>query len=123
MLDNYPIVAFIATADGERARAFYEGVLGLEFVSDDMFALVMRGHGATLRIPKVEEVVVAPYTVLGWEVPDIRAAVAQLAAKGVRFERVPGLEQDTSGVWTAPGGAKVAWFKDSDGHTLSLSGQ
>jgi catechol 2,3-dioxygenase-like lactoylglutathione lyase family enzyme len=121
MLDKHPLVAFIATADGDRARAFYEGALGLEFVSDDMFSLVLRGHGTTLRVAKVREVVVAPYTVLGWEVPDVSAAVEQLSARGVLFERFPGMEQDNTGVWSAPGGSKVAWFKDPDGHTLSLS--
>jgi hypothetical protein len=44
-----------------------------------------------------------------------------LQKKGVRLERFPGLDQDELGVWSAPGGAKVAWFKDPDGNTLSLS--
>ena len=123
MLATYSLVAFIATTNGPGARAFYEGMLGLEFVSDDMFAIALRGKGTSLRITKVEEVVVAPYTVLGWEVPDVSVAVNELAAAGVRFERIPGLEQDANGVWSAPGGTKVAWFKDPDGHTLSLSSQ
>ena len=40
---------------------------------------------------------------------------------GVRFEQYAGMDQDERGVWTAPGGAKVAWFKDPDGNTLSLT--
>ena len=123
MLANYQFVAFIATANGPGARAFYEGILGLKCLSDDPFALVFEGKGASLRITKVQEVVVAPYTVLGWEVPDVSVAVNELAAAGVRFERIPSLEQEANGVWSAPGGTKVAWFKDPDGHTLSLSSQ
>jgi hypothetical protein len=64
----------------------------------------------------------APYTILGWKVPDISAAVQQLTATGVAFERYPFLEQDADGIWSAPeGAAKVAWFKDPDGNVLSLS--
>lgn len=124
MLNNHPLVAFLVTTNAERTRTFYEGALGLEFVSDDMFAIVMRGHGTTLRIAKVSVAVVPPYTSLGWDVPNVAEAVAGLVARGVEFERFPGMQQDASGVWTVPGGAaKVAWFKDPDGHTLSLSGQ
>ncbi len=74
-----------------------------------------------LRIAKVEELAPARHTVLGWRVADIRAAAAALAARGVVFERYDGMAQDDLGVWNAPGGAKVAWFKDPDGNTLSLT--
>ena len=63
----------------------------------------------------------APYTVLGWEVADIAATAQQMAEAGVKFEIFPGLEQDAAGIWTAPGGDKVAWFKDPDGNVLSIS--
>jgi hypothetical protein len=63
---------------------------------------------------------VQPFTVLGWEVADIRATIKSLMDRGVRFLRVDGLDQDEAGVWTAPGGAQVAWFKDPDRNTLSL---
>jgi hypothetical protein len=62
-----------------------------------------------------------PFTQFGWQVTDIHATVAELAAKGVEFLRYGFFEQDEAGVWEAPGGAKVAWFKDPDGNTLSLS--
>src|SRR5262249_4225897 len=115
-------VGFVATADAERARAFYEGVLGLRLLEDTPFALVFdAGGGASLRVTRVEEVVAAPYTVLGWAVPDVEAAVRGLAERGVEFARYDGVEQDPLGIWTAPGGARVAWFKDPDGHTLSVS--
>ncbi|HWG63506.1 MAG TPA: hypothetical protein VG253_17570 [Streptosporangiaceae bacterium] len=47
--------------------------------------------------------------------------IDQLAARGVRFARYEGMGQDERGVWTAPGGAKVAWFLDPDGNNLSLT--
>jgi catechol 2,3-dioxygenase-like lactoylglutathione lyase family enzyme len=101
--------------------AFYGTVLGLPLLEDTPFALVFDAHGTRLRVQKVQQVVVAPYTVLGWRVPDIRAAVQALAAKGVEFRRYPGIDQDELGIWMAPGDTQVAWFRDPDGHTLSLS--
>jgi len=61
------------------------------------------------------------YTVLGWDVADIGAEMKELTERGVKFERYEGLEQDGSGVWTSPSGAKIAWFKDPDGNVLSLT--
>ena len=86
MLDLHPMVAFLATNDSARARAFYEGVLGLEVVSDDAFALVLRGYGTTLRIANVKTVVAPLYTSLGWDVADVEETVSQLAARGVRCQ-------------------------------------
>ena len=74
-----------------------------------------------LRVQKVHELRPARHTVLGWRVPDIRSRIKELTKKGVRFERYDGLGQDESGVWTTPSGAKVAWFKDPDGNTLSIT--
>lgn len=115
------IVAFAATVDPARAKAFYRDTLGLRLVSDDQFALVFRVRGTMLRVTTVPELVTAPYTVLGWEVTNIVAAVKALGRRGVAFQRYPGLPQDDLGIWTAPGHARVAWFKDPDGNTLSLT--
>jgi catechol 2,3-dioxygenase-like lactoylglutathione lyase family enzyme len=115
------IVAFIATRNGDKAKAFYQEKLGLEFVNDDGFALVFNIDGTMLRIARVKEFSPFPFTVLGWEVTAIEKAVADLSQKGVTFEHFPGLSQDEQGIWAAPGGAKVAWFKDPDGNVLSLS--
>jgi catechol 2,3-dioxygenase-like lactoylglutathione lyase family enzyme len=104
----------------QKARAFYEGTLGLPLVLDEPYALVFDAHGTTLRAAKVASVTVAPYAVLGWKVDDIAATIRALAAKGVHFERYEGLIQDEFGVWSS-GLAHVAWFKDPDGNTLSLS--
>jgi catechol 2,3-dioxygenase-like lactoylglutathione lyase family enzyme len=122
MLASAELMAFVATADAERARAFYEGVLGLPVVSEEPVALVFDANGTTLRMAKVERVATAPYTVLGWRVDDVGATVKALAARGVAFERYDGFEQDADGAWHVPGGGLVAWFKDPDGNLLSISG-
>jgi catechol 2,3-dioxygenase-like lactoylglutathione lyase family enzyme len=85
------------------------------------FALVYDAHGTMLRVTIVKKVNTAGYTVLGWKVPSILAAANALSAAGVRFERYQGMEQDDLGIWTSPGGGKIAWFKDPDGNTLSIS--
>jgi catechol 2,3-dioxygenase-like lactoylglutathione lyase family enzyme len=115
------VVTFIATRNPEESRRFYEGKLGLKFLTDDGFALVFDIAGIMLRIARVKDFTPFPFTVLGWEVKAIESSVSELSAKGVSFERFPGLPQDELGIWSAPGGAKVAWFKDPDGNILSLS--
>jgi len=114
-------IFFLATADPERARLFYEQTLGLEFVADEWPALVFRVGGSMLRIQKVERVLAAPYTAMGWAVADIRATVNRLRNAGVEFQRYDGMKQDADAVWHAPSGALVAWFRDPDGHVLSLT--
>ena len=84
------------------------------------FALVHETHASQLRITVVKEARAAPYTVLGWTVADLEAEVDRLAAAGVTFTRYDGMEQDDRGIWTAPDGARVAWFHDPDGNILSV---
>jgi catechol 2,3-dioxygenase-like lactoylglutathione lyase family enzyme len=112
---------FLATANPKQSRVFYERVLGLTFVADEPPALVFQVGQSMLRIQKVERIHRAPYTALGWSVSDIRQTVQQLGAAGVVFERYEGMNQDLDGIWRAPSGASVAWFKDPDGQTLSLT--
>jgi len=121
MLTNADPIAFVATANAEAAISFYRDVLGLTFVADDPFAIVFDLNGTVLRIAKVESLTPAQYAVLGWQVDNIEATVKGLAEKGVTFERYPHMEQDDLGIWTSPG-ARIAWFKDPDGNTLSLTG-
>jgi catechol 2,3-dioxygenase-like lactoylglutathione lyase family enzyme len=120
MLGSIDIVAFVPTKDTEKARAFYEGVLGLCFVKDDGFAMVLDANGIMVRVAKAQ-FTPAPFTILGWQVADIEKMVRVLQVKGVQFERFGFFEQDALGIWTAPGGDKVAWFKDPDGNVLSVS--
>jgi catechol 2,3-dioxygenase-like lactoylglutathione lyase family enzyme len=121
MLHTSPIMAFVATADPARARTFFQDVLQLKFIADEPFALVFDAHGTMLRVAKVQKLTPAPYTVLGWHVADLATVMKDLASRGITFEKYPGLGQDAAGVCTFPGGAKVAWFKDPDGNTLSLT--
>lgn len=115
------ILGFVPTSDPKRARAFYEGLLGFRFVVDDQFALVLDAHGTMIRLFKMKDFTPAPYTIVGWEVQEIESLISDLSKRGISFEKYPGMKQDNLGVWTAPNGDKVAWFKDPDGNILSLS--
>lgn len=115
------LVGFVATSDVSRTKGFYRDMLGLQLVSEDPYALVFDAGGNTLRVTTVPEPKTAEYTVLGWEVADIAAAVDTLRRAGIEFQRYEGMKQDPSGIWTAPDGSRVAWFKDPDGNTLSVS--
>ncbi|MGH7949227.1 MAG: VOC family protein [Candidatus Binataceae bacterium] len=121
MLAKYDLIAFVGTKQPEPAKAFYTGVIGLRLTEDSPFALVFDANGVMLRVFKVRELTPAPFTVLGWNVPDIKLAMRDLASKGITFERYQGMPQDEWGVWTTPDGHQVAWFKDPDGNTLSLT--
>ena len=121
MLGSNSLVAFVPTRDSKKAKSFYEGKLGLRFVSEDPFALVLEANGIMVRVSKVPEYQPYPFTILGWEVGDIDQAVSGLSEKGVRFEKYGFDGQDDRGIWSAPGGARVAWFKDPDGNILSVS--
>ena len=123
MLSDSPPIVVVPTTDAQAARPFYEDVLGLTFVADDGFALVFDAGGTTLRIPLVQEFQPQPFTVLGWQVDDVENTVKGLAARGVQFERFPGMDPDEHGIWKPMAGAAgVAWFKDPDGNLLSVSG-
>lgn len=121
MLHASAPVAFIATALPDRALAFYADTLGLPLQSNDDFSLVFDLGAVSLRVQKVRELHPQPFTALGWQVADVAATVAALRARGVSFERYPFLQQDALDIWDAPGGARVAWFKDPDGNLLSLT--
>ncbi|MGA8152727.1 MAG: VOC family protein [Terriglobales bacterium] len=121
MLGSTNIVAFVPITDTARARAFYEGVLGLRFVKDDGFAMVLDAHGIMVRVSKAPNFKPAQFTILGWEVPNIEETVLGLGKRGVHFEVFGFFKQDDLGIWTAPTGDKVAWFKDPDGNILSVS--
>jgi catechol 2,3-dioxygenase-like lactoylglutathione lyase family enzyme len=122
LLASSKIAAFSATTDPDRAKAFYRDQLGLRLVSDEEYALVFDAAGTMLRVQKVNDVAEAKYTMLGWNVPDIAAAVEELQKVGVKFEHYGMPGQDERGIWTPPGGtAKIAWFKDPDGNILSLA--
>jgi catechol 2,3-dioxygenase-like lactoylglutathione lyase family enzyme len=115
------LVAFAATRDLARAQRFYTEQVGLTLVEANPGAVLLDSDGVRLRVTLVADKAEAPYTVLGWEVDDLTAAVGSLRARGVTFNRYPGMDQDSDDAWTAPDGTKVAWFSDPDGNVLSLS--
>jgi len=121
-LGKYNIIGFVTIVDVARAKEFYRDTLGLRLLSEEPpFALVFEANGIMLRLGMGKELSPAHGTVLGWQVPDIGAALKDLVQAGVRFERYEFLNQDELGIWTTPTGSKVAWFKDPDGNILSIS--
>lgn len=121
MLTSARLVGFILTTDYDRAREFYEGRLGFEVVDAGPYALVVKAGPSTIRIVRVPSFAPLRSTVLGWEVDDIAATAAWLRERGVALEKYPFLQDPELGIWTAPGGDRVAWFQDPDGNVLSIS--
>ena len=114
-----PIVAFVPAHDPDRAAEFYTEVVGARLVRDDGFAIVCESGGTMLRIVAASDFTPQPFTILGWEVADLEAEVERLRGAGVEFEEFA--LADESGIWNAPGGDRVAWFRDTEGNLLSLS--
>jgi catechol 2,3-dioxygenase-like lactoylglutathione lyase family enzyme len=114
-------VAFIPVRDLTVARHFYGEVLGLPVLEESPFDVVVDAMGTMLRLTKVEDLRIQPFTIAGWQVPDMRTAIDSLTRAGIIFNRYDGMVQDDRGVWTTPGGDEVAWFTDPDGNTLSLT--
>jgi catechol 2,3-dioxygenase-like lactoylglutathione lyase family enzyme len=121
MLTAGKMIGFIPTTDYDKARAFYEGKLGFEFISLDQFALVMSAGGHMIRIVKLPNFTPLQATILGWQVGDIAAVAIWLAERGVTLEKYPFVQDQKLGIWTTPNGDKVAWFKDPDANILSIS--
>jgi catechol 2,3-dioxygenase-like lactoylglutathione lyase family enzyme len=121
VLGDARVVAFVGSQDLAVSERFYRGVLGLKLIESSAIACVYDMRGTLLRVTRVDVAARAPYTVLGWTVDDIAAAVARLSARGVAFKRYRDLDQDRSAIWRAPGGTRVAWFEDPDANTLSLT--
>jgi catechol 2,3-dioxygenase-like lactoylglutathione lyase family enzyme len=121
MLASMNMMGFLLTKDYEKSRAFYEGILGFQFVSQDQFALVVKAGKSTIRIVKVPTFMPLQSTVLGWEVDSIETIVGWLAKRGVVFEKYPFVQDKERGIWSTPDGSKIAWFKDPDGNVLSVS--
>ncbi len=121
VLGSEQAVAFVPTTDLDRARTFYGAVLGLTVEQTNPYACVLRAGSTRLRVTKVAELRPQPFTVLGWEVLDIVQTMRNLVERGIVFERYDGLKVDEQGLWTTPAGDQVAWFKDPDGNTLSVT--
>lgn len=114
-------ILFAASARHAGAFAFYQNTMGFVLTEDTRISFAFEAAGTMLRVQKVEDFNPHPFTAIGWEVSDIAAERDRLAARGAAFETFGFLEQDARGIWTAPDGAKVCWFRDPDGNTLSLT--
>jgi predicted enzyme related to lactoylglutathione lyase len=121
MLADKKLKAFVPTLKPDKAKSFYKDILGLQLLSEDNYALEFDANETLLRVIIVPELRPQEFTVLGWNVADIASTIKALNKKGVVCEQYKFLDQDNLGVWTSPGGSKVAWFKDPDGNVLSLT--
>ena len=122
------VMAMICVADRKRARAFYQEVLGPALGIDppnvDPFGDQFACGGGFIRLTAIPDWQPGQYPVLGWQVDDAGATVAALIAAGVEMLIYPGFGQDEQGLWNSPdGGARIAWFNDSEGNLLSLAQQ
>lgn len=122
MLGNQELKAFVPTVNPEKARMFYKDILGLKLLAEDNYALEFDANGTLLRVIIVAELRPQVFTILGWNVDDIFSKIRLLNSHNIFCEKYDFLEQDDLGIWTVPGGSKVAWFKDPDGNILSLTG-
>jgi catechol 2,3-dioxygenase-like lactoylglutathione lyase family enzyme len=119
MLATSKAFSGFAVADIESAKAFYAETLGLD-VSEDhgILTLNLAGDRPTIIYPKPDHEP-ASFTILNFPVDDVEAAVDELAARGVHFERYEGFPQDAKGIMRGHG-PDIAWFKDPSGNVLSV---
>jgi hypothetical protein len=97
-------------------------MLGLALAYEDNFAAVFNTGGVTLRVSFVADFLPHEHTILGFNVPDVKATVRALRETGITFNIYPGFSQDELGILTLHGGVlHVAWLKDPDGNVLSVT--
>jgi catechol 2,3-dioxygenase-like lactoylglutathione lyase family enzyme len=120
MFEHTKAFSGFSADDIAKARQFYGETLGVRVSEESgLLWLHLAGDRDTLIYPK-ENHAPATYTVLNFEVEDADKAVDELTARGVRFERYEGAEQDEKGISRAAGGPAIAWFKDPAGNILSV---
>ena len=119
MFDSSGAFSGFAVDDVPAARRFYAETLGLPVTEENgMLRLTVAGGAQVLVYPKSDHVP-ATFTILNFPVPDVDAAVDDLASRGVVFERYEGFEQDDKGIFRG-GGPLIAWFTDPAGNVLSV---
>jgi len=121
MLSDSKMIGFIPSTNLDSAKIFYSDKLGLQLLVQNEYALEYKINDTILRVNKVSESISTDYTILGWQVDNISGSVKTLTDNGVDFLQFDGMDQDPLGVCEFLGGSKVAWFKDPDGSTLSLT--
>ena len=120
MFANTTAFSGFAVDDLDAARSFYGETLGLKVTDEEMGVLTIHlaGDRPTLVYPK-PDFTPATYTILNFQVDDVDAAVDELTARGVEFERYEGFDQDERGI-ARGNGPDIAWFKDPAGNVLSV---
>ena len=121
MLKTAPIRAYIPATDIKRARKFYEGILGLEPAEEYAGGVIYDCGGTQVFLYPTPNAGTSKASQAFWQVADCEAEVADLKARGVQFEEydMPGMKM-TNSIVTA-GGAKAAWFKDTEGNILAVT--
>ena len=122
MLKDSPIRAYIPASEIARARKFYEEVVGLRPKAEYAGGVVYEcGKGSWVFMYPTPNAGTSQASTAFWAVDDVAAEVAQLRSKGVKFEEydMPGIKT-VDGIATG-GGAKTAWFKDTEGNILAVS--
>lgn len=120
MLASSKAFSGFAVHDVQKAREFYESTLGLQVSeADGLLTLHLAGGRDTLVYPKPDHTP-ATYTILNFPVDDIDSTVDELAARGVRFARYDGFDQDERGIARVEGGPSIAWFTDPAGNILAV---
>jgi predicted enzyme related to lactoylglutathione lyase len=122
MLQKSPMYAYIPAKDVVRARQFYENILGLKAKEEFAGGVIYEfGKGTGCFLYPTPNAGTSTASQAFWEVNDVEAEVAELKARGVVFEEydIPGAQMKNS--IATGGGAKTAWFKDTEGNILAVS--
>jgi predicted enzyme related to lactoylglutathione lyase len=120
MLQNAPMYSYIPAKDVTRARKFYEEKLGIKPKQETAGGVVYEfGNGTACLLYRTPNAGTSQANQAFWQVDDIERVVADLKARGVKFEKYDMPEMDENGISTA-GGAKAAWFKDTEGNIMAL---
>ena len=109
----------LAVDDMDMAQEFYGETLGVRTSEEHGLMWLHLAGGRDTLVYQSSDPTPASFTILNFEVEDIDEAVGALAARGVRFERYDGVEQDDKGVFREEG-PYIAWFKDPSGNLLSV---
>ncbi|MGE5277072.1 MAG: VOC family protein [Acidobacteriota bacterium] len=121
MLGNAPIHAYIPASDVARARKFYEEIVGLRPREEYAGGVIYECGGAEVFLYPTSNAGTSRASQAYWQVDDVEAEVAELKRRGVKFEEydVPGMTMENS--IATRGGAKTAWFKDTEGNIMAVS--
>jgi predicted enzyme related to lactoylglutathione lyase len=121
MLSTAPIRAYIPVSDVSRARKFYEEKLGLKPKQEFAGGVIYECGGYEVFMYPTPNAGTSKASQAFWQVTDVETEVADLKARGVKFEEydLPGMRMENS--IATGGGAKTAWFKDTEGNILAVS--